>query len=229
MATDVIRVLIVDDDAASREALASQLAGEVGIQVTGQAGDGAQALAEAEGSSPDVVLMDLAMPVMDGVEATRRLTQEVPCVAVLVLAASADDKQLFPAIKCGALGYLLKGCGTEEVAAAIHRVFREQLSLDTVSAAELLYDLAHPAPGLPSTRDPLTWREFEVVQLAAQGLSNAQIAVQLSIPETLPGIHVGNILGKLHVATRTASALYARGEEPESHEWQVSNAEGAAD
>jgi DNA-binding NarL/FixJ family response regulator len=221
MITDTIRVLIVDDDAGVRQDLAAGLLGEVGIQVTGQAGDGQEALVLAEELSPDVVLMDLSMPTMDGIEATRRLTQEVPCVAVLALTASAGDAQVFPTIKAGALGYLLKGCGAGEVAAAIRNVFHEKLSLDTASAGSLLYDLAHPAPGAPPTRDPLTEREFEVVQLAAQGLSNAQIAAQLGIAEVLAGTHVGNILSKLHVAFRTGSALYARREGPEDGDGQV--------
>lgn len=221
MTTDTIRVLIVDDDAGVRQDLAAGLSGEVGIQVTGQAGDGEEALAQAEELSPDVVLMDLAMPTIDGIEATRRPTQEAPCVAVPALTGSASDAQVFPAIKAGALGYLLKGCGAGEVAAAIRNEFREQLSLDAASAGSLLYDLAHPAPGLPSTRDPLTEREFEVLQLAEQGLSNAQIAAQLGIAEVLTGTHVGNILGKLHVAGRTGTALYARSEGPESGEGQV--------
>ena len=178
-------------------------------------------MAQAEALSPDVVLMDLAMPTMDGVEATRRLTQEVPCVAVLALAASAGEAQVFPAIKAGALGYLLKGSGAGEVAAAIRKVFREQLALDAASAGSLLYDLAHPAAGLRPTHDPLTERELVVVQLAAQGLSNAQIAAQLGIAEALTGKHVGNILGKLHVAYRTGTALYARPEGPESGEGQT--------
>jgi NarL family two-component system response regulator LiaR len=221
MTTDTIRVLIVDDDAGVRQGLAAGLLGEVGIQVTGRAGDGEEALARAEELSPDVVLMDLAMPRMDGIEATRRLTQEVPCVAVLALTASAGDAQIFPAIKAGALGYLLKGCGAGEVAVAIRNVFREKLSLDAALAGSLLYDLAHPAPGAPPTRDPLTERELEVVQLAAQGLSNAQIAAQLGITEVLTGTHVGNILGRLHLAGRTGTALYARREGPESGEGQT--------
>jgi two-component system, NarL family, response regulator LiaR len=218
MATDKIRVLIVDDDPGLRQALAAGLAGEEGIHVTGQAGDGAEALAQAEELSPDVVLMDLGMPMMDGIEATRRITQEVPCVAVLAMTASTADTQIFQAIKAGALAFLLKDCAAAEVADAIRCVFREQLALDVETAGSLLNDMAHPAPGVPPTRDPLTEREYEVVQLAAEGLNNVQIAARLSIAEVLVGMAVGNILGKLHVAFRTGTALYARREGPDGAE-----------
>jgi two-component system, NarL family, response regulator LiaR len=206
--SSVIRVLITDDHAIVRKGIAALLATEPDIQVVGEAADGAAAVAQARALHPDVVLMDLVMAGMDGIEATRQITAEMPGVRVLVLTSFAADDKVFPAIKAGALGYLLKDTGPHELVHAIHQVYRGQPSLEPSIASKVLYELAHPVKG-PPTPDPLTARELEVLRLVAQGMSNREMAEKLVITELTVSTHVSNILSKLHLASRTQAALFA--------------------
>jgi NarL family two-component system response regulator LiaR len=152
--------------------------------------------------------MDLVMPQMDGIEATRRITAEQPGVRILVLTSFAADDKVFPAIKAGALGYILKDSGPAELVQAIHQVHRGQPSLEPSIALKVLQELSHP-PQQPPIPEPLSGREMEVLRLLAQGKSNREIADKLVITELTVRTHVSNILGKLHLASRTQAALYA--------------------
>ncbi len=206
--TAAIRVLIVDDHAIVRKGIRALLATEHDIQVIGEAGDGAEAIAQAQALSPDVILMDLVMPKVDGIEATQRITAQQPGIRVLVLTSFAADDKVFPAIKAGALGYLLKDSSPEELVQAIHQVRRGEPSLEPTIARKVLTELSSP-PKKPLTSQPLTERELDILRLIAQGRSNKEIAEKLVITELTVRTHVSNILGKLHLASRTQAALYA--------------------
>lgn len=174
----------------------------------GEAGDGAEAVAQAQALKPDVVLMDLVMPRMDGIEATRTITGLLKDTRILVLTSFAADEKVFPAIKAGALGYLLKDSGPFDLLQGIRQVHRGQPTLEPSIASKVLFELAHPAKD-PLTTDPLTARELDVLRLVAQGRSNREIAEKLVITELTVSTHVSNILGKLHLASRTQAALFA--------------------
>ncbi len=206
--TKMIRVLIADDHAIVRKGLRALLATERDIEVIGEAEDGAQAVSQARALQPDVILMDLVMPKMDGIEATRQITEQQSGTYILVLTSFAADDKVFPAIKAGALGYLLKDSGPDELVEAIHQVQRGEPSLEPSIARKVLHELAQP-PKQPPTVDPLTERELAVLRLIAQGKSNREIAEQLVITEMTVRTHVSNILSKLHLASRTQAALYA--------------------
>jgi NarL family two-component system response regulator LiaR len=203
-----IRIMITDDHAIVRKGIRALLATEHDIQVVGEACDGTQAIEQAQTLKPDVILMDLVMPKTDGIEATRQITTKIPGMRILVLTSFAADDKVFPAIKAGALGYLLKDSGPDQLIEAIHQVHRGEPSLDPAIARKVLSELSHP-PKMPLTADPLTERELGVLRLVAQGKSNKEIAEQLVITEMTVRTHVSNILGKLHLASRTQAALYA--------------------
>jgi len=206
--TSSIRVLVADDHAIVRKGIRALLATEPDIEVVGEAENGREAVTEVERLRPDVILMDLVMPEMDGIEAIRRITARQPEARILVLTSFAADDKVFPAIKAGALGYLLKDSGPEELVQAIHQVSRGESSLHPTIARKLLQELSHPSEQ-PPTPDPLTEREVEVLRLVARGQSNQDIADQLVISEATVRTHVSNILSKLHLASRTQAALYA--------------------
>jgi NarL family two-component system response regulator LiaR len=178
------------------------------IEVVGEASDGVEAISKVANLHPDVVLMDLVMPVMDGIEATRQMTGQWPEMAVLVLTSFAANDMVFPAIKAGALGYLLKDSSPEELIEAIRNVNKDEPSLHPSIARKLLDEMSHPTKSTP-TSDPLTGRELEVLRMIAQGMSNREIAEQLVVAEWTVRTHVSNILSKLHLASRTQAALYA--------------------
>ncbi len=205
---EMIRVLVADDHAIVRKGIIALLATEKDIQVVGEAGDGQTAVNQAGSLRPDVVLMDLVMPVMDGIQATQEITTRWPEIKVLVLTSFAADDKVFPAIKAGALGYLLKDSSPDHLLAAIHQVYRGEPSLEPSIARKVLHELVHPPTTKPTT-DPLTERELEVLRLVAQGGSNRDIAEQLVVAEWTVRTHVSNILSKLHLASRTQAALYA--------------------
>ena len=209
MDTLPIRVLLTDDHAIVRKGVRALLATERDIQVVGEAGNGAEAVAKAETLCPDVILMDLMMPELDGIEATRQITANIPGARVIVLTSFAADDKVFPAIKAGALGYLLKDSGPEELLRAIRQVYRGEPSLEPSIARKVLFELAQPPKQQPLTADPLTERELDVLRLIAQGCSNKEIALKLSVSELTVRTHVSNVLSKLHVASRTQAALYA--------------------
>lgn len=203
-----IRVLIVDDHAIVRKGIRALLATERDIEVIGEASDGADAIAQARALRPDVILMDLVMPKIDGIEATRQITANQSGVRILVLTSFAADDKVFPAVKAGALGYLLKDTGPDDLVQAIHQVYQGQPSLEPSIARKVLSELSHP-PQEPLTQEPLTERELDVLRLVAQGKSNKEIAEQLVIAEMTVRAHMSNILSKLHLASRTQAALYA--------------------
>jgi two-component system, NarL family, response regulator LiaR len=203
-----IRVLIADDHAIVRKGLCALLATEPGIEVVAEAQDGSQAVAMVERAQPDVILMDLVMPGTDGLQATRSILATQPATRILVLTSFDGDDKVFPAIKAGALGYLLKDSGPEELIQAIHQVYEGESSIHPSIARKLLRQLARPeepASGI----DALTEREVEVLGLVAQGHGNRDIAEQLTISEATVRTHVSNILGKLELCSRTQAALYA--------------------
>jgi len=206
--TSSIRVLVADDHAIVCKGIRALLAAEPDIEVVGEAENGREAVTEAEKLQPDVILMDLVMPEMDGIEAIRRITARQPEARILVLTSFAADDKVFPAIKAGALGYLLKDSSPEELVQAIHQVYRGESSLHPTIARKVLQELSRPSER-PPTPEPLTEREVEVLRLVARGQSNQEIADQLVISEATVRTHVSNILGKLHLASRTQAALYA--------------------
>jgi len=206
--TSAIRVLVADDHAIVRKGIRALLATEPDIEVVGEVEDGEEAVAEADRLRPDVILMDLVMPEMDGIEAIRRITACQPEACILVLTSFAADDKVFPAIKAGALGYLLKDSSPGELVQAIHQIYRGESSLHPTIARKLLQELSRPSER-PPTPEPLTEREVEVLRLVARGQSNREIADQLVISEATVRTHVSNILGKLHLASRTQAALYA--------------------
>jgi NarL family two-component system response regulator LiaR len=206
--TSAIRVLVADDHAIVRKGIRALLATEPDIEVVGEVENGQEAVAEADRLRPDVILMDLVMPEMDGIEAIRRITAHQSEARILVLTSFAADDKVFPAIKAGALGYLLKDSSPGELVQAIHQVYRGESSLHPTIARKLLQELSRPSER-PPTPEPLTEREVEVLRLVARGQSNREIADQLVISEATVRTHVSNILGKLHLASRTQAALYA--------------------
>ncbi len=206
--TAPIRVLIADDHAIVRKGITALLSESDGFEVVAEVADGQQAVLRAEELCPDVILMDLLMPVMDGIEATRRITSHRPEAHILVLTSFAADNKVFPAIKAGATGYLLKDSSPEELVRAIRQVHRGEPSLHPVIARKLLQEIAHP-PELQPAPEALTAREMMVLRLIAEGLSNQEIADRIMVSEPTVRAHVSRILGKLHLASRTQAALYA--------------------
>jgi NarL family two-component system response regulator LiaR len=208
--TQKIRVLITDDQAIVRKGIQALLATEPNIEVAGEAENGKDAIRQVEKLQPDVILMDLQMPEMDGIEAIGHITASRPNARILVLTSFATDDKVFPAIKAGALGYLLKDSSPEELIQAIQQVHRGESSLHPTIARKVLQELSRPpAPQQIPTSEPLTEREVDVLRLVARGLGNQQIADQLIISEATVRTHVSNILSKLHLASRTQAALYA--------------------
>ncbi len=206
--TASIRVLLCDDHAIVRKGIGALLSTQKDIEVVGEASDGKEAVAQAEKLHPDVILMDLVMPQLDGIGATQQITAKQPNAHILVLTSFAADDKVFPAIKAGALGYLLKDSGPAELLRAIHQVARGEPSLEPEIARKVLFELHHPPKAAPTT-DPLTEREMDVLKLVAQGMSNREIADKLVITERTVCTHVSNILNKRHLASRTQAALYA--------------------
>ena len=206
--SDPVRVFVADDHAIVRRGIAAVLEIVPDIEVVGEADNGRDAVYQVEALQPDVILMDLVMPEMDGIEAIRRIKERQPGARILVLTTFAGEDKVFPAIKAGALGYHLKDSRPQELAQAIRQVHRGESSLHPVIARKVLEELSRPSDR-PPTPDPLTPREVEVLQLVAQGLENWEIAQKLVITEATVRTHVSNITGKLHVASRTQAVLYA--------------------
>ena len=202
-----IRVLIVDDHAVVREGLRTFLELQDGLEVVGEAGDGEEAVGFAERLRPDVVLMDLVMPKLDGVEAMRELRQRVPGARVIVLTSFLDDDRLLPALRAGAAGYLLKNVQPQELARAVRAADGGEALIDPAVAARLVEALADGRADDNSER--LTPREREVLGLIGRGFSNKRIALELGVAEKTVKTHVSHLLAKLGVADRTQAALYA--------------------
>ncbi|HYW90100.1 MAG TPA: response regulator transcription factor [Chloroflexota bacterium] len=202
-----IRVLIVDDHGVVREGLRAYLELEPDIQVVGEARDGTEAVRRALELSPDVVLMDLVMPNMDGVDATTRIKEQQPAVHVIVLTSFLEDDRVVPAIKAGATSYLLKDVAASDLARAIRGARAGQAQLHPEVARRLMQQVT--APRKPDAGAQLTEREREVLRLLAEGRSNKEIARALVVSERTVKGHVSNILGKLGLQDRTQAALYA--------------------
>jgi NarL family two-component system response regulator LiaR len=202
-------VLIVDDHGVVRQGLRTYLELLDDIEVIGEAENGTEAVAQVGQHQPDVVLMDLVMPEMDGIEATRQVNATSPSTRVIVLTSFADDEKVFPAIKAGATGYLLKDVSPADLANAIRAVHAGETHLHPDITRKLVDQFASPGAVPRPTPDELTPRELEVLRLIAQGMSNREIAQALTISEKTVKTHVSNILSKLHLADRTQAAIYA--------------------
>lgn len=206
--SQAIRVLIVDDHTIVRKGIRALLAEIADLDVVGEAADGQEAIAQAARLRPDVILMDLAMPRMNGIEATRKIKAQQPESRILVMTSFATDEKVLPAIKAGAQGYLLKESAPDDLVQAIHQIYRGESSLHPVIARKVLQELAHPSDRPPAT-DPLTEREVEVLGLVAHGLGNEDIAEKLHITPATVRTHVSHIMSKLYLANRVQATLYA--------------------
>ena len=204
-----VRILIADDHLIIRKGICAVVEIMSDIEVVGEAANGREAVIEAERLQPDVILMDLVMPEVDGIEAIRRIKANRPDARILVLTTFAGEDKIFPAIQAGALGYHLKDSSPNELVQAIRQVCRGESSLHPTIARKVLQELSRPSEGRPPTTDPLTEREVEVLRLVALGRDNHEIAGELVISESTVRTHVSRILSKLHLASRTQAALYA--------------------
>ena len=207
--SDLITVLLVDDHEMVRRGVRAFLETRPDITVVAEAGSGEEAVRLAAEHAPDVALMDLIMPGMDGVEATRRLTARSPRTNVVMLTSYHDDEHIFPAIRAGALSYVLKEVGPEELADAVRKAAAGEAVLHPRVAARVVRELHGARRDEPNAFRELSDRELEVLKLIADGLSNAEIAGRLYVSEKTVKSHVSNILGKLHLADRTQAAVYA--------------------
>jgi DNA-binding NarL/FixJ family response regulator len=211
---DRVRILIVDDHTVVREGLRAFLALQEGFEIVGEAADGEEAIAQAERLEPDVILMDLVMPKLDGVSAMRELRRRSAGRAprVIVLTSFLDDDRLLPALEAGAAGYLLKNSQPAELARAVRAAQAGDAIIDPTAAARLVHALSErdrPRASADSGLDELTGRERDVLTLIAQGRSNKRIALELGISEKTVKTHVGHVLAKLGVTDRTQAALLA--------------------
>jgi two-component system, NarL family, response regulator LiaR len=203
-----IRILVADDHAIVREGLRALIEDRPDMQLVGEAADGVEALSMTVARQPDLLLLDLMMPRMDGIAVIQELRGRGLATRILVLTSYTDDDKVFAAIKAGALGYLLKDSSPQDLLKAIRTVAQGEPSLTPSIALKVIQELSRPSL-LPPTTDPLTERELVVLKFVAQGLSNQEIAQRLTISERTAGSHVSNILNKLHLANRTQAALYA--------------------
>ena len=199
-----IRVLITDDHKVVRRGLRGFLELDPELEVVGEASNGEEAVEFARRLEPDVVLMDLLMPVIDGIEATRQIRRELPEVEVVALTSVLEDASVTGAIKAGAIGYLLKTTDADELCEAIKAAAAGQVQLAPEAAARLIHEVR-----APDSPEALTERETEVLELIARGKTNNQIARELFVGETTVKSHVHSILSKLNVSSRTQAALYA--------------------
>jgi len=209
-----IRILLVDDQPLFREGLRTLLSVHSDFEVVGEAGNGEEALKLARSLLPSVVLMDLQMPVLDGVAATRRLKAEQPQCRVIVLTTFDDDEMVFDGLRAGALGYLLKDVPSEKLGEAIRAAARGESFLQPSVAAKVVAEFARltskPTMNAKALAEPLSDREFEILRLIADGARNQEIAGSLFLAEGTVKNHITNILGKLGVRDRTQAALKAR-------------------
>jgi DNA-binding NarL/FixJ family response regulator len=206
-----IRLLIVDDQALFREGLRTLLSVQPGVEVVGEAGNGEEALQQALALHPDVILMDLQMPVMDGAVAARLLKDRVPAAKVIVLTTFDDDENVFEGLRAGAVGYLLKDTPSAKLVEAIRLAARGESFLEPSVAAKVVSEFARLSPHpVEALAEPLSGRELEVLRLAARGESNKEIAAALVIAEGTVKNHLTSILAKLGVSDRTEAAMKAK-------------------
>jgi two-component system, NarL family, response regulator LiaR len=199
-----IRILIVDDHSVVRQGLRMFLSTDLGMEVVGEASNGSEAVAQAESLQPDVVLMDLLMPGMDGVQAIGIIRQRFPHVEVIALTSVLEDHAVVSAIRAGAIGYLLKDTESDELIKAIRAAAAGQVQLSPKAAERLMREIR-----APESPEKLTGREMDVLRALAEGRSNKEIAGELGLGETTVKTHVSNILMKLGLPSRTQAALYA--------------------
>jgi two-component system, NarL family, response regulator LiaR len=206
-----IKVMVVDDHAIVRQGLRYYLSMQMDMEVVGESSDGQEAVDQAARLKPDVVLMDMIMPVMNGIEATERLKRSLPSAKVIMLTTFSDQEQVVSAIRAGAQGYLLKDTDPVDIAEAIRGVQDGRPQLHPSVTTQLMAHLAAPQPeAAPEARvDALTAREVDVLRLIAKGYSNKEIAAACDITEKTAKTHVSHILGKLGLADRTQAALFA--------------------
>jgi len=208
----VIRVLLADDQRVVREGLGTLLGLLDGIELVGTAADGEEALALAAEHDPDIVLMDLRMPRLDGIEAIRRLNERGDRPAAIALTTYADDASVLGALRAGARGYLTKDAGAEEIRAAMEAVVRGDVALDPAAQRQVVAALSEPAPapaGAPELPDELTPREAEVLALIAAGLTNSEIAERLVVSAATVKSHVNHIFAKIGARDRAQAVVYA--------------------
>jgi DNA-binding NarL/FixJ family response regulator len=207
----VVRVLLVDDQALFREALNTLLSVQSGLEVVGEAGNGEDALLMAHSLQPDVILMDLQMPILDGVGATKRLQAELPQVRVIVLTTFDDDEFVFEGLRAGAIGYLLKDTPSQKLIEAIQSASRGESFLQPSIARKVIAEFArHVSPAPQPLSEALTGREIEILRLLAQALSNREIGEKLFLSEGTVKNHISSILSKLGVRDRMQAALRAK-------------------
>jgi NarL family two-component system response regulator LiaR len=206
---DAIRVLLVDDHAVVREGLRNFLALQDGLEIVGEACDGNEAIEQAQRLEPNVILMDLVMPGLDGIGAMRQLRARSPASRVIVLTSFLEDERVLPAIQAGAAGYLLKNVAPAELARAIRAAHAGEAIIDPTAAARLVHAIADDARPRIEEPERLTRRERDVLELIARGQSNKRIALELGISEKTVKTHVGHLLAKLGVTDRTQAALMA--------------------
>ena len=210
--TEPIRVLLADDHPLFRKGIASLLSAEPGFEVLGEASNGRIALEKARELMPDVILMDISMPEMNGLEATRRIKEEIPYVRIVILTVSDEDQNLFEAIKSGAQGYLLKKIEPQTLFNTLRKAVEGEAPVSGVMATKLLAEFSRQTRRASQPTAPaatLTEREKEVLNQIAQGKTNKDIAVALSIAENTVKNHLKNILEKLHLENRVQAATYA--------------------
>lgn len=207
--TDKISLLITDDHALVRQGIRNFLDLQPDLTVIGEADSGEAAVRIAAELAPDVALMDLVMPGMGGVEATRQVKQASPHTQIIVLTSYHEDEFIFPALRAGALSYVLKDVGPDELADTVRKAARGESVLHPRVAARVVQELRGARRDIPNLFTDLSDRELEVLRLIADGLSNAEIAAKLIISEKTVKGHVSNILGKLHMMDRTQAAVYA--------------------
>lgn len=200
---DRLRVLIVDDSPLFRQGLNSLLSGHPDMQVIGEASNGSEALDKARETVPDVILMDILMPVCDGLKATRLIGQEMPHVQIVMLTVSESEENLFSAIKSGARGYLLKSTEAEELLQVLRGLSRGETYIAPGMAARILQEFARPS----QTAEHLSSREMEVLKLVTKGLSNKEISQTLGISPSTVKNHLRTIMEKLHVRNRVEAAI----------------------
>ena len=207
--TTKIKVMIVDDHGIVRQGLRTYLDLLEDITIVAEAENGLDALEKVKQFNPDIVLMDLVMPEMDGIEATQKICGSYPDVKVIVLTSFTEDEQVFSAIKAGAVGYLLKDISPPDLAKAIQAVHSGETHLHPEITKKLMNQFVSPKSDIEITPDELTPRELEVLQLVAQGLSNKELANKLTISEKTVKTHLSSIFSKLHLSDRTQAAIYA--------------------